>query len=343
MRASLSLPPFLLVLGLLTGCQRAQKVEAPPAPAPNRSIIRADYREAIAIALDKAGANREQLQAVLDYYTRFGDKRKLKAAEFLIANMPAHGFYEVALYDADGHEVPFNSLEYDNFEQAMAARERLEREHGPLRSKRKTNEPDVRYITADYLIENIDTAFEAWRNDPWAAAVTFDTFCQYMLPYRGSNEPSGHWRRPCRTALTDTLAKVQDVQDIQAISRLCNRQYRNWVRFDAKCYLYPTDQSFEQMQASGFGRCEDLSNMMIYLNRANGLPMSSDYTPAWARANNNHAWEVVLDADGQAFPRKKPMNGAAKVYRKMYAVQPDLPAFHTKPDETIPVWLRGRT
>ena len=39
-------------------------------------------------------------------------------------------------------------------------------------------------------------------------------------------------------------------------------------------------------------------NMRNYLNRANGIPMTSDYTPAWARGNNNHAWNVLLDADG---------------------------------------------
>ena len=48
----------------------------------------------IANVLDSAGSNRSELEAVLDHYrTQDNNPQKLRAAEFLIENMPAHYSY----------------------------------------------------------------------------------------------------------------------------------------------------------------------------------------------------------------------------------------------------------
>jgi hypothetical protein len=53
---------------------------------------------------------------------------------------------------------------------------------------------DIQVITADYLIENIDDAFRAWEY-PWAQHLSFDDFCENVLPYRGQNEPLSSYRK----------------------------------------------------------------------------------------------------------------------------------------------------
>jgi len=336
-----------LALAFLAGCGPQQadletgRAKIRPAAVAPGGILETDYAEAIAATLAAAGDNAPQLRRFLDHFAASGDAQKAKAAEFLVANMAPHGFTEVALYDANETEVPYNALEYDDFEQALAARIALEKDHKGLHMKRKRHDADIRTLSADYLIEQTDQAFDAWRTLPWASGVTFDTFCNYVLPYRGSGEPPDRWRTPCREALAETLPAA-DPNDIRAVSKLCNKQRGRWVQFRKKCYLHPTDQGFDDMRRTGLGRCEDLSNMRSYLNRANGIPMTSDYTPAWARGNNNHAWNALLDGNGRAYPPNKPMRNAAKVYRKMYAMQPDLPAFHAAEGETIPPWLAGR-
>jgi len=312
------------------------------APTGGPSIPPINYTADIAAVLARAGDNAPELQKVLDHYAAGQDRQKSQAAEFLIANMGPHGFSQAATFDADGKEVHFDSLEYENIQAAQTAWDALEATHGELTMKRKRHLADAKIVGAKYLIEQIDEAFDAWRSLPWASEVTFETFCNYILPYRGSSEPIGRWRPTCRKALAETLAGVEAPYDIPAISKLCTKQRGKWLKFNAKCYLHPTDQSFEQMRASRFGRCEDLSNMHSYLNRANAIPMTCDYTPAWARGNNNHAWNVVLDGNGKAYPRK-PMLNAAKIYRKMYAKQPDLPSLHTVEGETVPSWLAGTT
>src|SRR5690606_38566189 len=55
-------------------------------------------------------------------------------------------------------------------------------------------ESDLRTVTADFLIYNIEKAFESW-SGPYANHLSFDEFCEYLLPYRAANEPISDWRR----------------------------------------------------------------------------------------------------------------------------------------------------
>lgn len=58
---------------------------------------------------------------------------------------------------------------------------------------------DIRNITADYLIQNIETAFTAWEEAPWKDEVDFETFCRFVLPYRVYDEPLSNWRDTLRS------------------------------------------------------------------------------------------------------------------------------------------------
>jgi len=86
--------------------------------------------------------------------------------------------------------------------------------------------------------------------------------------------------------------------------------------------------------------------------RANGLAVTSDYTPHWANTGNNHAWNAIVTPGGKVIPfmgaeanpgEYKLSHKAAKVYRKMFAKQPDNLVFQKKKQEKIPRWLGGKT
>ncbi len=298
------------------------------------------YGPAVEAALNKSGENRSELERVLAHYSPRDEPLKHRAAAFLIANMPGHNYVVAGLYDKDKKEIDFDPLAYANFKEALAALEALEKEHGEIDYGRKRLEGDVTHITADYLIQNIDLAFEAWRSRPWAKEITFDTFCEHILPYRCSNEPLDRWRAACMKRYADLPEKMKVPSDMNEAAALIRRDFEGWVRFDEIYYLHPTDQGFDEMNARGMGRCEDISNMMAYAMRANAVVCANDYTPFWADRDNNHAWEVVLDADGRG--NAGLWNRAAKVYRKTYAIQRDSLGSLKHEDEKVPRWLSGR-
>jgi hypothetical protein len=294
----------------------------------------------VRLALSEAGDNRSELERVLSHYRAGGDEQKLKAAEFLIANMPGHGFGLAAFYDKDENEIDFDALDYPNYKEARGAIEALEKEHGEIDYGRKRFDADVETVSAELLIENIELAFQAWREKPWARDLTFEAFCEYILPYRGSNEPVNSFRSACLARYADLPQRMNNPTDAQEAARLIRKDVHQWVRFSELYYLHPTDQSFDEMNQRRLGRCEDISNMMMYAMRANAIPSVSDYTPWWADRDNNHAWEVTLDAEGCG--QAGLSNRAAKVYRKVFAIQRDSLACRKLPKEKVPRWLRSK-
>ena len=300
----------------------------------------ASYPRDVRVALSKAGDNRPELERVLEHYRQQDDAEKLAAAEFLIANMEGHGYTVAALFDADKNEVAYDALDYANFKEALAALEAIEEEHGEVDFKRKRFDEDLEMISAELLIENIDLAFLAWREKPWAQKLTFEAFCEHVLPYRGSNEPVNSTRSAVLERYADLAEKLEDPQDPHEAARLIQKDVHQWVGFSDLYYLHPTDQSFAEMDERRLGRCEDITNMMMYAMRANAIAAASDYTPAWADRDNNHAWQVVLDEHGRG--KAGLSNRAAKVYRKTFAIQRDNLGCRKGEDEKVPGWLAGR-
>ena len=95
-----------------------------------------------------------------------------------------------------------------------------------------------------------------------------------------------------------------------------------------------------------------MTNLTIFAMRANGLAVTSDYTPYWANTGNNHAWNAILAPSGEVIPfmgaEANPgeyhlVNKLAKAYRKNFAEQPDNLAFQEKKQEKVPRWLGGKT
>ncbi len=308
---------------------------------PGSETLSADFSDRINAVLKQAKENKSELTKVLTHYADQGDYLKCKAAEFLMANMGTHYYSRVYNVDSNGNTVPYNSLEYENFDKAQAAWDAVEAKYPKLKQKVE-KVWDSETIKSEYLISDIDLAFLVWQSRPWARDVTFDTFCNFILPYRGSNEPIGRWREKCIDGAKPQLADVQDLTDKTALRKAFSQTQNRWVKFQTKVYLHPTDQGFEEMLESRVGRCEDLSNMLIFVNRANGLPTTSDFTPAWPKGDNNHAWEMILDGHGRPLNKRR-FGIVAKIYRKMFAEQQDLPYFNKKKGEVLPHFLKGAT
>ena len=134
-------------------------------------------------ALDYAGDNRPELETVLEHYTTVdADPEKLAAARFLIENMPAHKSYrgdEIHDYYAIAGKVLSSGLTpVEQRDSLLYVSDYM----FPGLEDRTIS--DIRVIKSDFLIRSIDQAFDEWKNRPWAQHVTFDQFCEWLLPYK---------------------------------------------------------------------------------------------------------------------------------------------------------------
>ena len=143
-----------------------------------------DASENIRQTLRTSGPNRPELERVLEHYRSTGDAERYRAACFLIGNMrgrhtlsgPSLDRYYAEM--ARFYERPgIDYFAQKAFQDSLFASEPYFSDLGVI--------PDARSVSAAYLIDRIESAF-AVRNSPWAADLSIEEFCEYVLPYRCS-------------------------------------------------------------------------------------------------------------------------------------------------------------
>ncbi|MBC8213946.1 MAG: transglutaminase domain-containing protein [Candidatus Marinimicrobia bacterium] len=309
------------------------------------------YPKAVRENLVKAKGNKSELLNAIHHFKTKGDSLQLDALYYLIGNMEDHLYSEVGFFDSTETEIEFNVLDYDNYDSIIVKLNQIEDEFGELHYGRLKLDLDLETITSELLIENIEFAFKSWEESTWSKNITYNDFKENILPYRGSNEPIEHWRKELQTKYTGISSELKDSNDLIEVAKFINQDIKSWFKFDPRFYLHPTDQGYSEMCKTGLGRCEDMTNLAIYAMRANGIPVTSDYTPHWADTGNNHAWNAILTPDGEAIPfmgcesdptTYKLRTKMAKAYRKTYSKQYDNLAFKLKEWEKAPGWLSGK-
>ena len=306
-------------------------------------MIPDEYREKVIESLDKAGSNKKELLKVLYHYK--DDPQKFEAASFLIAYMPDHSFVDVQLVDSLGTIAPLDVMEFDNANEVQTYLDSLEQELGELHYKLIERQEDVQTMTAELLITHIDLAFLAYETYPWTIGCSWEDFREYILPYRGSSEPLSNWRlyfwhrlEPLRVGASDPLQ----------LAFATNDSVRKIFTFKDVFYYHPTDQGLEDMLKNGYGRCEDMTNFTIYAMRANGLAVTSDFTPYWPDRSNNHAWNAIVLPGDEVIPfmgaeanpgQYNLQEKIAKVYRKVFSQEKNTLADVLPDSMKAPPWL----
>ena len=324
---------FIFFIGILIGTSCAKKD--------------GDYKEFEEV-FKKAGTNKKELIKVLDHYKN--DSLKYQAAVFLIKNMLGHSYSKAKLVDTAKRKVNFNVLDYPDYKQMVKAWDSIEKQIGKIDFVRDTIIYDSQVISSEYLINNIDMAFKAWQK-PWAKNLSFDKFLNYILPYRGSNEPLEDWRSYFMEQYSSIQDSMKDITDPVEAAVLINKNLKSWFKFDSRLYRHPTDLGLHEMLDTKVGRCEDMTNLAAYAMRANGIPVMTDYVTHWPTTGNNHAWNATYDKNGKVVifmgalnnpGEYKLGNKKAKVYRKTYAIQDSSLAAVKPAYEKVPAWLRSK-
>lgn len=297
--------------------------------------------------LNFAGDNRLELEKVLTHYQH--DTLKLKAARFLILNMPGHGTYAgkntarfysgqdsilASVGNGDSCKILINEL----ITQANAL--------GDLKWQE-----DIQSIKSDFLIANIDQSFEVWQKEPYAKQLTFDDFCEFILPYRINNEPLEYWRDSIAPYYNDTKnegyyegSEFSTFLACKQINESLRQEYRPMLANDN----WPLTRKYSDMKRMHYGKCFDYAVQAAFVMRAKGIPVMIDYTPQWPFRSLGHTWNVVKlnngnnatfgGIDGAPDDQRKPVVKMAKVYRTTYAPNKNAPIYFKEP---IPTELRS--
>ena len=298
-------------------------------------------------ALTSAGSNRTELEAVLNHYRETDpNPDKLRAAEFLIENMPAH-------YSYAGNEI----YQYYDYAARILADTTLapEQQRDSLlaitdqkyRDLPNHTVPDAQVIKADFLIKNIDTSYDKWVNCDWASQVTFDEYLEWMLPYKAIElQEMDAWRDTLLAHFGDglknpikndveyntTLATADMIRN-EALNKL--HRYGLYTRAGLpllSAYLLPRQT---------YGDIPDYALTAVLSFRAAGIPAVLDETPVGSRFTAAAKWFVILSDRGTEERSEWDLatmigggfflnDRGPKVYRNTYAIYKRRWEYHRK-------------
>lgn len=233
-------------------------------------VGREQIPDAVREALQQAGANKKELLTLIRHYKTKGQEEHLKAAYFLIRNMSGKSSY---IYDVKS--LSLNALK----KQKRSSFNYVQR-------------PDLEYITADYLIENIDLAHCIWKKYSWCRGLSFTDFCEKILPYRLLSEPLTDWRRYYYEKHKKELDSLEASGATQReVCFYINKNYQK--KYIKSADLLPVSLPYHQLEALGGGTCGHLAYSAVLEMRACGIPLHFDVVVRHGRINGGHIYNSL--------------------------------------------------
>ncbi|WP_163218914.1 transglutaminase domain-containing protein [Bacteroides sp. 224] len=296
--------------------------------------------------LQYAGENRLELENVLNHYKDNAEKRK--ATRFLIENMVNKYYYTGRLMDR--YDVLFHL--YDSLHRndiitgdppvITSTWDSIENRFGKLTPQSLELNLDCRTLPSDFLVENIETAFNAKQSRFPFLDNSFETFCEFVLPYRAGNEYPEDYRKRYYTEfkhLIDTVADTDTIGLLDAFHREFHKERK--IRVSNQLWDYPISIPVSKMELGKRGACRHQTVYCASVMRACGLPVGIDFVKSWGNRSQGHEWNVLLLKDGNIYPfdafqskRAELLYKPAKIFRKMFAnhyLPEDIPALDEVP------------
>ena len=155
-------------------------------------------------------------------------------------------------------------------------------------------EADLRSLTAEFLLENLNLAYDGWEKSPWHASVRKEMFFNDVLPYACMNEVRDPWRAKLREVCAPLVAACRTPGE--AAQLLNQKIFPHFnVRYDTS--RHRPDQSPSESINSGIATCTGLSILLVDACRSVGIPARVAGTPMWSNLRGNHTWVEVWDGD----------------------------------------------
>ena len=151
---------------------------------------------------------------------------------------------------------------------------------------------DLKNLTADFLLENVQLAYQAWEESPWKNELPQEIFLNNVLPYANINEGRERWRKEFYEQFKPLIKAAKTPAEAAAI---LNQQIFPLLKVRYSTQRRRADQSPAESIKTGLASCTGLSILLIDACRAVGVPARFVGTPLWTNKTGNHSWVEVWD------------------------------------------------
>jgi len=291
------------------------------------------YPSEVEKALRFAGDNRIELETVLEQYRKWPeDALKYRAACFLIENMRfTYSFQssEIERFYQDADSIFSEPRIHDQYEN------RLDTVLLKIRMGNVKQIPDLQVITAQELIAHIDCAFEVM-TFTWYQNLSFDEFCEYILPYHIGEARLESWMPLYREHFSPIVNKLKDsnmpdsvfLQQMESFIKLkstdanyiayidslikarsldllicavLSKEFWTVIHYPKRFKPNPLPTSFLKAKVK-VATCPEWTQLGLYAMRSFGIPTVCDFSPNWANRSGGHEWSSLLLPGGREMP-----------------------------------------
>lgn len=239
------------------------------------------------------------VEEIREHYKKDSNPLKLKAAIFLLENLYSHKTLMSTFSTKEGVSHDFNEFNYEDID---IAEENLNSFITKGGKHKLRSIYDMEKVTTSFIISIVDSSMNAWESSPWKDTYDFNTFCEYILPYRNTSEPVGNnWKQRFYEQYKSVINNAEDKEDpVSVCTSLL--QEMDFFEYQRKRELPQPALSIDQMHFRKKGLCEDLANVALLNARAIGLAVTYDFTPYNAASSNSHYWNTILNKEGKHIP-----------------------------------------
>ena len=153
-------------------------------------------------------------------------------------------------------------------------------------------EEDLKNVTSDFLLENCELAYKAWKEASWGGEIPESVFFEYVLPFANLNEKRESWRKDFYYRFSGIMRN--SASSYQAAASLNNKMFEMvGVKYSTK--RSKADQAPYESMEPGLASCTGLSILLIDACRSIGVPARFVGTPMWYNNSGNHSWVEIWD------------------------------------------------
>ena len=156
-------------------------------------------------------------------------------------------------------------------------------------------ERDAKTLSSAFLLENVQYAYKARAEFPWAKEVPDSVFLNDVVAYANLNENRESWRKDFYERFKKYVAPCKTMRE--AIDSV-NKNVRDELLVDYNTKREKPDQAPYESMRQHMASCSGLSILLTDAFRAVGIPSRVAGTPAWHDDRGNHNWNEVW-IDGQ--------------------------------------------
>lgn len=150
---------------------------------------------------------------------------------------------------------------------------------------------DLKTLTKDYLVENVEFAYKARKEMKWGKDIPEDLFINYVVPYANITERRDNWRKDFYNRFKDVVKDCKTMEE--AVLKLNKDVFEILnVKYHATLRKKPNQSPYESIEA-GYASCSGLSVLITDVCRALCIPSRLAGVLTWANKPENHIWSEV--------------------------------------------------